>query len=324
MLLGIFKTSQPLSWILILSLLLMGRFVLFFLFFDPTYIPENVTLVGTMTHYLGSNYPWSSHFLSALILIPSGFFFNKIAQDTNLFKGIHYLLFFFFALFSSYSPANLIVTPFLISIPLLLVSLAMILSQSKGKISLATVFNSSFLIGAGTAIYYPNIIMFGMLFISIFYLSKITWRAFIVAIIGLFAPFVIQDAIAFSLNETVYYLTNSVELFHSSFNIHHIAPILSSAVLMGLTAFQLPLFYKTSSKSIIKIRKALFLILFSFVLSLVFASFIQTDNGQWLNMMIIPISILFTLFHMEVKKWWLGDMAFLALIGCMVMNYMYI
>ncbi len=322
MLLRIFKTSQPLSWILILSLLIIGRAVLFSLFFDLSYLPENVSISGDITHYLALNQPWISHILGTLILIPSGFIFNKIAQDIPFFKGIHYLLFFFFALFSVYSPANLVLTPFLLSIPILLLALAMTLSQSKGKISLATIFNASFLIGIGTLLYFPNIILFGMLLISLFYLSKITWRSFFVVFIGLFTSFLFHDALAFSFHHPSYYLSQSIHLYLTPFTTEYFTPLISSVAFITLSFIQLPLFYSTSAKSIIKIRKSLFLILFTFILGLVFALFIQSSSGQWVNIIFLPISIVFSLFHMEVKKWWLGDLAFLGLLTCIVMNYL--
>ena len=324
MLLRIFKTSQPLSWIFIIVLLVVLRGILFFTFFNDTHLPENVSFTGHLCTWMATISTVLSHLLSLIIILPSGFFFNKIAQNANLFKGIHYLLLLFFTLFLSYSPANLILTPFIISVPILLFSLAMILSQTKGKPSLATIFNASFLIGIATAIYTPNILLFAVLFISLFYLSKVTWRSVFVAFIGVTIPWLIQDVMAFTFNQPQYY-TQPVFAYYLPFAaINHLAPIKTSFAIVLLLFAQLPVYYISSSKSIIKIRKALFILLYYLILGLVLSVFVQADFGQWINIIILPISVVFTLFQLEVKKWWLGDFTLLLLITCLAMNYLYI
>ena len=324
MLLRIFKTSQPLSWIFIILLLVVLRSVLFFTLFNETHLPENLSFIGKFCTWTASIGPLFSHILTLLIIIPSGFFFNKIAQDANLFKGIHYLLFLFFGVFMSFSPANLVLSPFILSIPLLLMSLAMILSQTKSKPSLATLFNASFLIGIAAAFYSPNILLFCILFISLFYLSKVTWRSVFVAFIGVTTPWLFQDVIAFSLNAHQLFTIQAFSYYLPFADLYHLAPIKTSLAVVFLLFSQLPVYYISSSKSIIKIRKALFLILYYIILGLIFSVFVQANFGQWLNIIVLPISVVFTLFQLEVKKWWLGDFTFLLLITCLVMNYLYI
>lgn len=322
MLLRIFKTSQPLSWIFILVLIVVLRGVLFFVSFNESHLPENVSFAGQLCSWLATISPLLSHILTLLIIIPSGFFFNKIAQNANLFKGIHYLLFLFFGIFLSFSPANLILTPFILSVPILLLSLAMIFSQTKGKPSLATIFNASFLVGISTTLNTPNILLFCVLFISIFYLSKATWRSVFVAFIGVTTPWLFQDTFAFAFNWPEFYTVNAFAYYLPYADSNHLAPLKTSLALILLLLAQVPVFYVTSSKSIIKIRKALFLVLYYTVLGLMLSLFVQANFGQWINIIILPISIVFTLFQLEVKKWWIGDLTFLLLITCVVMNYL--
>jgi hypothetical protein len=253
-----------------------------------------------------------------MVIIPAGFLFNKIAQNVNLFKGIHYLLLFFFCVFTLYDPENLVLSPTILSIPILLFSLAMILTQSKGKISLPKVYNSSFLIGLATLIYPPNILVYIILIISIFYINTVTWRSILVSIIGLVTPFLFHDATLYifqwSGNPAIQTIQNSF-LAYSAMNFGHPYSFLS---LMGIIVLQFPTYFIATSKSIIKIRKSLFLMLYYLLMGVALSGF----STHTVNIFIIPISVLFTVYQLEIKKWWMGDLVFLGLITAISLNYL--
>ena len=136
MLLRIFKTSQPLSWILITLLLILVRLGLYIVFYNSSFEIQTTGIASLFTHFLTGFSPLLSHFTATLIVILSGFFLNSIGQNINIFKGIHYLLFLIFGLFSSFYPENLVLTPFVISLPITLFSLNIILTQSKTAVHL--------------------------------------------------------------------------------------------------------------------------------------------------------------------------------------------
>ncbi|MGB0805940.1 MAG: DUF6427 family protein [Salibacteraceae bacterium] len=318
MLLRIFKTSQPLSWIFILLLLIISRSLLFFLYYSENYIPENILLSYQFTQYLSQNIPVLSHILSLFIIIPTGFLFNKIAQDVNLFKGIHYLLFFFFSIFTSFNPQNLVLSPILLSLPLLLFSLGMILTQSKGQISLPHVFNASFLIGLATIMYPPNIIVFAILIISIFYINTPTWRSILTSVIGVVSPIFFHDSLLYVFNWEGLNFSQSFQEFFTSFSIRSMGTTYELATLFLLILLQIPTYFIATSKSIIKIRKALFLMLYYLLIGIILSGF----SDRVIHLVIIPVSILFTSFQLEIRKWWLGDLIFLGLVAALCMNYM--
>ena len=322
MLLRIFKTSQPLSWILIILLMVIMRSILFTFFFTPVYIPKNVSIADQFSFFLASNLPWLSHLLTLLIIIPSGFLFNKIAQDVNLFKGIHYLLFLFFGVFISFSPSNLILSPFIMSLPLILWSLGMILTQSKGQIQLASVFNASFLIGSALLIFAPNVLMFVILLISLFYLNQATWRSIVIAFLGITTPLLFHDILFFSLNIDESLFSTTFLSSIGAFSLAQYQPLKSIGVLLLLILIQIPTYYLSASKSIIKIRKALFLNLYFLILGILFTGFVYGNLGSLVNIILLPISILFTSIQLEIKKWWLTDFIFFVLLGSMALNYL--
>jgi hypothetical protein len=322
MLLRIFKTSQPLSWVLIVLLLLVARTSLFLSFFTEDVLVENVSNTGIFTHFLAQNYTWISHFLSLLIIIPAGFLFNKIAQDVNLFKGIHYLLFLFFGIFVSFSPSNLVLSPFLLSLPLVLLGLAMVLTQTKGQISLSNVFNASFLIGLATLLFIPNFIVFVVLVIGMFYINQITGRALLVSLMGMLTPWIFHEAILFSFAIDAISFQQTLGATFGTFSVGNFDFNRGTALLAALIFIQTPFFLIQSSKSIIKIKKPLFLMFYHLILAVFITGFFYFQSNIFLDVITIPAAIIFTSFQLEVKKWWLGDLIFIALIFSMILNYL--
>ncbi|MFT4754837.1 MAG: hypothetical protein ACI85Q_002399 [Salibacteraceae bacterium] len=321
MLLRIFKTSQPLSWIIIILLLILSRATLFSLFFSPNYVTEPLSITSNLTYFLGFNYPVLSHILSLIVIIPTGFLLNKIAQNVNLFKGIHYLLFMFFGLFTLYGPYNLVLTPFLLGLPLVLFSLAMILTQGKGEISLATVYNASFLIGLSTLIFLPNIIVFAILISSVFYVNSVTWRAVLVAIIGMITPWIFHDVLLFSFDSETELFKTILTRAIVPFSISNFHPNTSNLLLFGLLAIQVPSYFSSASKAIVKIRKPLILMLFYVAIGTLFNGVLDQNMGSLINVIAIPTAIIFTSFQLEIKRWWLGDLVFISLLGAIFLNY---
>ncbi len=324
MLLQIFKTSQPLSWILIITIIIILRAVLFFTVNIQLHPIENETITSGFTLQFANSIPWLSHLVSTLIILFSGLFFNKIAQNINILKGIHYLLFLFFGIFISFNPENLLLTPFVISVPFSLFSLNLILSQPKGSVSLASLFNASFFIGLGTLIYFPSIALFPILMISLFYLNQPKWRYFLVASIGFLTPWLFNDAILFSFSVDQALIFSSWSTNFTAFQVSNYFPFYASLLLFGLILFQSYFYIRVTSNSIIKIRKTLFLILVYLIVGTVFNGFIYTHSMNLLNLILFPVAILFTVIHLEIKKWWLRDLLFLILLVNFSLSYLYL
>jgi len=322
MLLRIFKTSQPLSLILIIAIIIILRVVLFFItdyYIQPIEIESSIRF---FTSQFAINIPWLSHLVSTLIILFSGLFFNKMAQNIKILKGIHYLLLLFFGIFISFNPENLFLTPFIISIPFSLFSLNLILTQPKGIVSLSSIFNASFFIGFGAIIYFPSIALFSILIISLFYLNQPKWRYFFVSLIGLLTPWLFNDAIlySFSINQELifsYWVQN-----FTTFQITNYFPKYPSILLLGLVVFQSIFYIRAASKSIIKIRKTLFLVLVYLIVGIVVTGFIHTNSLNLHNLILFPISLLFAVTHLEIKKWWLSDLLFIILLANFTLSFL--
>jgi len=322
MLLRIFKTSQPISWILIILIISALRTLLFTLFYNESYIIDNTSLTSSFTQQFSISLPWVSHYVSLLIILFSGFFFNKITQNINLFKGIHSLIVLFFGLLLSFNPENLVLTPFLISIPFSLYSLNLLLTQSKGNVSLQDVFNASFSIGISTLIYFPAIVLIPISLTSLAYLNQAQWRSFLITFIGFLTPFLFSDTIIYSLilNQPLFYNTWTSNI--STLNLTNYGSFYASTTLLGLLLIQLLVYLKAASKSIIKIRKSLYLMFYYLIIGVLMAGFLTTNHPNLINLIVFPGAIVLTEFQVEAKKWWLKDLLFLGLLAAFGLSYL--
>lgn len=322
MLLRIFKTSQPLSWLLIVIFTIALRLILFLTFYIE---PQAVIYDSFTSNFLfefAHNSPYISHFSATLIVIFSGFYFNQIAQNITIVKGIHYIILLFTGIFMSFQPANLVVTPMIWAVPILLYSFSLILNQSKGDISLVPVFNAAFFVGLATLIYLPSSILLVILFFALTYLNKVTWRHYVVAIIGIGTTWLFHDIIAYSLGNLDWMKINYWPNLISRFNYHNYAPLYSTGIIIGLIILQSAIYFKTSSRSIMRIHKALTLNYWYLALTAISTGFFVDAANDVIGLTIIPISILFSVFHLEVKKWWMSDLTFIILILAMALSYL--
>lgn len=321
MLLRIFKTSQPIFWVFITLIIITLRLILFLFFYQQPILTDFSNPSSIFLNQFSINYPWVSHLISLPIILISGFFFNTLVQNLNLLKGNHSLLVLFFGIFISYSPDNLVLTPFIITLPFLLFSLSLTLIQSKSGVDLKTVFNASFSIGVATIIYFPSVILGLIILLSLAYLNQATWRSFLITLIGMALPWLFYDVSVFYFELN---LLNSIAYFGAqfgTFNVTNYGEIYAIGLLTALTLLQSLVYFRVASKSIVKNRKLLFLILYFLLIGIIANGFLITSNFNLLNLTIIPLAIYFTVFQMEEKKWWLQDLVFIGLIGSLVLNY---
>lgn len=321
MLLRIFKTSQPISWILIILLITALRLVLFLFYFQEPITNEFANPTASFLTQSSINYPWVSHFISLPIVLFSGFFFNTLAQNLNIFKGIHSLLVLFFGTFISYSPENLVLTPFILTLPFLLYSLSLTLIQSKSGVDLRTVFNASFSVGVATIIYFPSVIVGLIVLIGLMYLSQATWRSFLITFLGIAAPWLFYDVSVFYFELNTLHSISYIGTQIGGLNLSNYGKMYAIGSLVFLILFQSLVYFRTTSKSIIKNRKLLFLILYYLIIGFVLIGFLVSDNQNLQNIIVLPLAIYFTVFQLEEKKWWMQDLVFIATLTSLALNY---
>jgi len=321
MMLRIFKTSQPLAWILIVLILVVLRMLLFVFVYSPAEIVSSGGLFENWILQFNAFLPWVSHIISTLIVLFTGFYYNKIAQSLGFLQSINFLLLLFTGLFMSFYPQDLVLSPMVISAPILLYSYYLILEQPKGSVRYADVFNSAFFIGFAALVFLPSWIMLLILLIALGYLNQTTWRPFVISIIGFLTPWLFFDVLVFTFSSEPFLKINEWAEHFEQFQIRNFEPIYFSMAFLGVLIIHSVIYFKASSRTIIKIQKTLTLNFFYLLLAVVFTGFFTDAENYLVSMMVLPISVIFTVVHLEIKKWWVSDLAFLALLGLMYVNY---
>jgi len=321
MILRIFKTSQPFSWILIVLLIIVIRLLLFVYAFSPIEVVNSSNLFENWLSQFNSFSPWLSHIISTLIVLFSGFYFNKIAQSLGFLQGVNYLLVWFTSLFMSFYSQDLVLSPMILTAPILLYSYYLILNQPKGSVRFPNVFNSAFFIGLAALLFFPSWVLLFVLLIALTYLNQPTWRPFVISIIGFLTPWLFFDAMVFSFSSDPLLKLNEWSLHFGRFQINNFKPFYFNIAFFAMLIVHTVIYFRASSHNIIKIQKTLSLNFFYLVLVIFFAGFFMDAENYLVGMMVLPVSVIFTVVHLEITKWWVSDLAFLALVTLMYVNY---
>lgn len=316
MLLRIFKTSQPISWILIVFILLISRAVLFFVFNDKLSLYLESNSSKDLLSSFNANYALTSHFISSLWLIGLGFYFNRAGQQINFLKGINYLMFLFLGLFLSLDLSNLVLSTGLLSLPFLIFAYESILTAGQTKTALSRSFNNGFAIGIASLIYPPSITFLVLQLFSINYLHQSTWRNYLVAIIGFSTTILFTDVIIYVFFENHLLVFENWMVQFGEFGIHRENFSVAFIILLALLIWLSIVFLKTAASSIIRIRKALIL---NFILLVITGCSVVLYSQQTdLTIMAIPLAVLWSVFYLETKRWWVEDLAFLFLLSLFI------
>lgn len=321
MILRIFKTSQPLSWILIVLLIAVVRLLLFVFINPPEEVFETHNLFELWLQQFNAFSPWLSHILSTLVVLFTGFYFNRLIQSLGILKGINYLLILFTGIFMSFYPSDLVLSPMILTTPILLVGYFLILNSPKGNVRFGDVFNSAFFIGLSGLIFFPASVLILIVLLALAYLNQAPWRPFIIAVIGFLTPWLFHDVLVFTFGSEQFLKLNEWKTHFELFEPSTFAPFPLTFGFLILLVLHLIQYFKATSHSIIKIQKALNLNFFYLLISILTIGFLTDTEHHFIGLLVIPTSIVFTVFHLEIKKWWWSDMAFIALLGLMYVGY---
>jgi hypothetical protein len=130
------------------------------------------------------------------------------------------------------------------------------------------------------------------------------------------------DTTIFSFSLHLDYLSSLWTAQFHTFNLNNYTPIIATSTIIGLIIFQSSIYFRALSKSVIKIRKSLSLSFWYLILGLLFNGFLVLIYPNIIGSIILPISIRFTVFHLEIKKWWVSDLFFILFIGTLVLTYL--
>lgn len=318
MLIGIFKSNQRTInlFVIIITTILWA----------PSFF--NINEANHAYNTLLSNLPflkikWLNNVISLLIVCGEAIYLNYIINEFKLAKrNTHLAALMFVILNGAYSPITT-VSPVLLTNAILLMVVHQLFLINNLKQAYALAFNTSFLVGIAALIYFPAIILFPLVWITLSYTKTIVWRELVISLIGLSVPFIYQISYYFVSDQLALLTYNDfnptyfVESFKdwSSYNCFYF-------IVLGAILIPSSLFYMIAiNNSIVKIKKHMVLILLLLFASTLTIFFNQYDYLSTYLTISIPLSVMLANFFNDIKRKWLSELLFLILIGSMITSY---
>lgn len=312
MLVRIFKRNAPMIPILIL---VMGILLWAdgFVFYKKTEAAsfDAGPLFNLISGFVKTN-PFFSKAMAFLLLVLQVFLLNNIVQANNLLGRPSWFPGFIYLLMMSSHPELLQFHPVLLANLFLMFALSRTLATfSEGDV-MVEVFNVGFLIAAAGLFYYPALLFFVWLILAMLVYFLMNIRGISAALMGFLSPFF--------LIFTYYYLTDQLSPRFAEMINHftpfqifeHLIPFYSIALAFALAAialFALLKVYLTyANDKPIRLRKRFKVLGYFFLVSLITFLVFNGNFEAHLGIVMIPLSVVFSLFLLEVRKRWLAEL----------------
>jgi hypothetical protein len=202
--------------------------------------------------------------------------------------------------------------PLLVGNLFLLLSLDKVFAIDKKRNQLKRYFESGFLLGVG-AVFYPNIYIYiFVIWLTLIILRTFNWREWFVSILGVLTPFsfymvylFMTDRFVQGVNKITLIISHKADLMaitgYSFFAFIFLA-IVTLIILLNILSF-------------VRIKKIntrkYFSLFFWFLLYVILMfTFYKSLGYELIVVMAIPLSIIYSMFFVEIRNKWVGEVLF--------------
>jgi len=312
MLIGVFKSNQKLvNALVVLTTILLWM---------PSFFMDRSEV---FTSTISAGYLWVDAIITVVLVATQAIYINMIVNEYKLVENNTHLTGLMFVLLNSCFLELFKLNEVLIANTFVLLGIHQLLRLYGTKGDYALSFNAGFLLAIATVIYSPNGIFLFFLWFGIMYMLSAKWRDFMVSLIGFSIPilyvacynFVFKDFLSFG------WLSSSAEVFNFSWiELSRSVKILVFMIL-GVFFLSLPSLFARLSSGALRTRKMLVLIGCFFFFGLATLFFNQVDYLASFVVLTIPVSVVVANFFQKLKKQWLSELLFMALLIVIIVGY---
>jgi len=207
----------------------------------------------------------------------------------------------------------------------IIIAIYYIFDTYQKRVDIAFTFNAGFFIAAASMFYLPAVILFPLIWISIFVLQKSdNWRLLIVPVLGFCVPWFLLWAVSF-MNNTHYNLLAILKnIIWADNNAYLLDPVFLaiSALIILLTLFGSISFL--SNYQLIKISARKYFIIFYWMLGLLVLSALslKATGNEIIVLTTLPVAFFISQFLLSGRKFFWKELFFLIYIGVMTIAYL--
>lgn len=308
MFIKLFKSNSPIS-IIILPVFIALCWFNAFLSPAPVVVEHSMPLYKLLVTWT-QPFPVLASILGYIMVMLTGFLYNYIANEHEFLQRRTYLPGLFYCVLMSASPQLLQYHPLIFAnffITLMLNSLIKTYRQNK---AFNGVFEAGLFLGIATLFYYPLVILFPLLPISLIVLRPFIWREWLIIIVGFVFPYIYVF--------TYYFWNNSLDLFWEDKIMYHIYngdrdwhffTESNPAFWMLLGFLMLALVRLSSGFAIQKLKAKKGYTLLFWLLPVSFLTIIIAPSISMvtLSILAVPTAVILANYFYSIKKGWLAS-----------------
>lgn len=314
MLIRLFKRNAAIIPLLILLAALLLWVDGFFFYERLSPAPRaSGPLYGLISGFLAIH-PLFNKSFAFLLLVLQSFFLNGIVQSNNLLGRPSWLPGFVYLVLMSSHPEMLQFHPALVANLFLMIALARILMAFTEGVARVEVFNVGFLVAVAGLFCYPALSLFFWLILTMMVFYLVNVRGLAAALLGVISPFFFLFTFDYLTDQLMPRFARLGDAFEPLLIFQYSFPAYSVVLGITLAAISLLAFLKLTLSYVndkpIRFRKRFRVLWYFFLVSLFSFLAVDEDFEKHLALLMIPLSVVFSLFLLEIKKRWLAELVF--------------
>lgn len=324
MFISIFKNNQPLS-IILLSIVMIVLWIPSFQI--TTSIPYNNTMPLYEFYARGANnIPSLHHFMALILIVSEAILLNYILNKFDIMVKKTAMPAIFYCLLMSCCKPLTHFYPLLFSNFFILLALFKIGLSYRVDEAFSTIFDASFFIATASLFYFPSIIIYPLIWVTLIVIRPFIWREWVISVIGLLLPYLFIVVFYFCTDRLNFFLYDKI-FFPSS---DSLLTLSNQRVSFIVVAVMLLLFLLLSVSTLLKgwpvntILSRNFLVVLFWLLGLSILSYSMAPvfNITYLAIAAIPLSVFISNYFLMTKRNWIAEIFFiLFLVGIVYENY---
>lgn len=311
MLVKTLKTNRPSAYIAFFVSAVVFLLLDIFIGTKPSLVTDH-PIFSSLASFFAHHYTWSNVLLFIIgLLMAMGW--NNALSERGVFKNVTIIPAFLFIILSSvFSLSSFWLCAFIF---LFVLNKLMLCFQQERPYGL--LFDSGFLIGLATVINPICIFFFMLTYVAVMVYSTISWRNFLIPIIGLFTPFLFIWTYGFyfdSLPDLIDYYFSYIKWSLPTIE-YSLAFLIWSTLVLLLFFFAIRELAQWLTMKSLRSRKS-FYVFFAYSICAFVGFFFVQDSWNYLLLFSLPFTVLTANYFLFIeKRWWYESLFILILIS---------
>jgi hypothetical protein len=323
MLISFFKQNQQGPLFVLIPIMAVFLWLPGLLNLSPIIIPSRPMPLYDFFVALLQGINFLSTAFALLLVIVGAFIINRIVNNFDVLPSSTNLpALMYIVLMSSFIELQTL-HPVIFSNLLILLVLDRIANMYLQKTVFSQAFDAGTIAAVASFFYFPSIIFFLFIWISLLIIRPLKWREYIISFFGLLLPYIFLVIWYFITNQFSDFKQKRIEDLNTanvilpSFEAIDYLVSVSLLVVLGLSVLNIPSLLGKRNVRVQSLIKCVFALLIIAILG-VFAD--DSQHPYSITQAAIPTAILFSGLFYNIPKKWLSETIFLILLGLITFN----